>query len=77
VVQREAAAIVVIARGGRVVATLRLPATDGIDLATVDHVARLCLLARRHGCSIRLRAADPDLRSLLGLAGLGDVVDGR
>ena len=44
------------------------------DLATIDALARLCLTARRLGCRVELRGACPELRELLGLVGLGDVV---
>ena len=48
-----------------------LPAAD---LAAVDGLARLQLLARRLGGRIRLRGVDPRLRSVLGLVGLDDVL---
>jgi hypothetical protein len=48
-----------------------------IDLALVDDVARWQLAARRLGCSIRLRDADPDLLDLLDLVGLGVEVGGE
>lgn len=44
------------------------------DLAMVDALARLALVARRIGCRVQLRYASPQLRELLGLAGLADVV---
>ncbi len=44
------------------------------DLATVDALARLQLAARRLGRSIRLRHASRELRELLSLAGLSDVL---
>jgi ABC-type transporter Mla MlaB component len=44
------------------------------DLAAVDALARLALTAGRLHHRIRLRHATPDLRELLALAGLGDVV---
>lgn len=44
------------------------------DLGVVDALARLQLAARGHGCSIRLRRADPDLVALLVLAGLHDII---
>ena len=44
------------------------------DLATVDALARLALDARRAGCRIRLRQACPDLRNLLALAGLAEIL---
>ena len=45
------------------------------DLAAVDELARLALAARRLGCVLRLRDADPALLDLLALVGLrGEVV---
>jgi hypothetical protein len=59
--------------------TLRLLTCDvaaltEADLATVDDLARLQLIARRLGMTVRLRDASRELRELLDLAGLGDVV---
>ncbi|MFE3152262.1 STAS domain-containing protein [Streptomyces sp. NPDC059218] len=48
----------------------------GADLALVEAVARLGLVARRAGSRrLRLRNVPPELRSLLDLVGLADVVD--
>lgn len=44
------------------------------DCATVDELARLQLTARRHGRGIVLRRAAPELRELIGLCGLADVL---
>jgi ABC-type transporter Mla MlaB component len=44
------------------------------DLGTVDALARLQLTARRLGGSVRLRNAPAELRELLALAGLGEVI---
>jgi ABC-type transporter Mla MlaB component len=44
------------------------------DIGTVDAVARIQLTARRLGCRVRLDRASPELRDLLALAGLRDVV---
>ena len=44
------------------------------DCGTVDALARLQLKARRHGRRIVLRNACTELRELLGLAGLMDVL---
>ncbi len=49
-------------------------AVVGSDLATVDALAQLALVARRRGCRVQLRHASPELRELLALAGLADVV---
>jgi ABC-type transporter Mla MlaB component len=51
------------------VAALRRP-----DAATVDALARLQLTARRLGREIRLRRPSPELRELLDLFGLREVV---
>jgi hypothetical protein len=50
------------------------PAQAAPDLSVVEHLARLQLVARRAGCSIRLRDASAALSELLDLAGLSDVV---
>ncbi len=66
---------VVLLRDGREVATWPLLcARAQPDLGLVDEVARLHLAATRLGCSIRLRAACPDLVRLLDLAGLHEIV---
>ena len=44
------------------------------DLATVDALARLALDARRAGCRVRLRHACRELRNLLVLAGLAEIL---
>lgn len=44
------------------------------DAGTLDALARLQLTARRNGSQVVLRAASDDLRLLLELAGLRDVV---
>jgi ABC-type transporter Mla MlaB component len=41
---------------------------------TVDALARLQLAARRAGCQVRLRRASAELRSLVALMGLADVL---
>jgi ABC-type transporter Mla MlaB component len=46
------------------------------DLAVVDCLARLQLAARRSGCELRLLHADPELRGLLDLVGLAEVLLG-
>lgn len=43
-------------------------------VATVNALAGLQLVARRHGCRIRLRGAGPELLLLLELVGLTDTV---
>jgi hypothetical protein len=44
------------------------------DLELVDALARLQLAAGRLGCAVRLHGACDDLRSLLDLVGLSDVM---
>ncbi|MFH9563994.1 STAS domain-containing protein [Streptomyces globisporus] len=44
------------------------------DLTAVEAVARLGLVARRAGHTLRLRRVPPELRALLNLVGLADVV---
>ena len=46
------------------------------DLALVGALARLQLAALRLGCSIRLRDPCPELRDLLDLVGLAELVAG-
>jgi hypothetical protein len=46
------------------------------DLALVDALARLQLLALRQGCSIELRDVTDDLAALLELVGLTDLLMG-
>jgi hypothetical protein len=40
------------------------------ELAAVDALARLGLVARRLGCPLRVRRASPELRDLVALCGL-------
>jgi len=44
------------------------------DAVTVDALARLQLVARRHGCQVRLRGASDELRELMGFMGLDAVL---
>jgi ABC-type transporter Mla MlaB component len=44
------------------------------DAVTIDALARLQLGARRRGCQVRLRNAPGDLRALVALMGLQDVL---
>ncbi|PCG87567.1 hypothetical protein CIB93_02410 [Streptomyces sp. WZ.A104] len=44
------------------------------DLTAVEAVARLALVARRAGHTLRLRRAEPEFRALLDLVGLAEVV---
>jgi ABC-type transporter Mla MlaB component len=45
-----------------------------VDLGTIDALARLTLTARRLGSQVRLQDASTELRDLLALVGLADVV---
>ena len=44
------------------------------DARTIDALARLALIARRHGCEPRLCHASEELRCLIGFAGLSGVL---
>ena len=44
------------------------------DAVTVDALARLQLAAQRRGCRIRLENASPELKELVALMGLSDVL---
>ena len=44
--------------------------TLAAELAAVDALARLALVARRLGCPLRVRRASPQLRDLVELCGL-------
>ena len=46
------------------------------DLGTVDALARMSLAAKRRDCRLRLHAVSPELRALVALAGLSDVLLG-
>ena len=45
------------------------------SLATVDLLARLSLTARRHGATVRIEHASPELLELLGLCGFEGVLE--
>jgi ABC-type transporter Mla MlaB component len=49
---------------------------DGVeaDAVTVDALARLQLAARGYACTVRLRGASDELRSLVDFMGLADVL---
>lgn len=44
------------------------------NVVTLDALARLQLVARRHDCSVRLRCASPELLDLIAFAGLAEVL---
>jgi anti-anti-sigma regulatory factor len=45
-----------------------------VDVSTLDALARLALASRRRGRGLVLRNAAPELRDLVALAGLGEVL---
>lgn len=47
---------------------------DRVDVAAVDLLARLKLIAWRRGRLLRIQSASPELRELLALTGLSEVV---
>ncbi|MBA2275936.1 MAG: STAS domain-containing protein [Chloroflexi bacterium] len=47
------------------------------DLGTIDALARLQLIARRHGQQLRLCRASADLQALIALLGLSDTLPCR
>ena len=44
------------------------------DSVSVDALARLALAARRHGCSVQLCGASPELSALVSFIGLAEVL---
>jgi hypothetical protein len=67
-------AVVEVVDGDRHVATLPMDRGISPDLVTVDTLARLQLVVRRLGWSMRLRNPCAELASLLDLVGLADVI---
>jgi hypothetical protein len=65
---------VVLMRGDAEVARWPLPGGRCPDLSVVDLLARLQLVARRLGLSIRLSDPPSGLLALIGLAGLAEVI---
>ncbi len=49
-------------------------ASVGADAVVVDALARLQVAARRAGCQVRLRGASGELRAVVALMGLSDVL---
>ncbi|MGH3550733.1 MAG: hypothetical protein ACRDQU_21955, partial [Pseudonocardiaceae bacterium] len=72
----DTGAMVVLVRGGIDLACWPLVRTCRPDLAVVEEAARLQIAARRLGCSIQLRGMCTELRELLALLGLTEVVTG-
>jgi anti-anti-sigma regulatory factor len=55
--------------------TLHVDARElAASAAAVDLLARLALMARRHGCELSLRGVSAELRELIDLAGLSQVL---
>jgi hypothetical protein len=75
--QKGWATIVLIAPSGSELQSWRLAGDGPPDLEVVDVLARAALIARRRGCSIRLRGACDELLKLLDLAGLRVEVFGQ
>jgi hypothetical protein len=73
-VARDTEAEVVLVRDGRELARWSLSTADRHPLCVIDQLARLQLGVGRLGCSIRLRRLEPELRELLELAGLDEVL---
>lgn len=57
-----------------VVVICDVAALTSVDIGTVDALCRLALATRRLGCRLVVRGASPELRGLLGLAGISGVV---
>jgi len=56
--------------------TLLVVDVEGLaaDAKTIDALARLALIAQRHGCRPRLWHASQELRDLIDFSGLGEVL---
>jgi ABC-type transporter Mla MlaB component len=63
-----------VVRGETTVVLCDLAELSRADMGTVDALARLALRARRMGCLVSLRDASPELRELLALAGLCEIL---
>jgi hypothetical protein len=66
--------MVVLLRGETELARWPLPNNSRPDLSVIDQLARWQLTARRLGCSIRVHNTCCQLRALLNLAGLAEVL---
>ena len=67
------ATVVLVVKNGTEMAVGRLD-TRRPDLPLVDALARIQLTARRHACRVCLRGISEELRGLLDLVGLADVL---
>jgi ABC-type transporter Mla MlaB component len=62
--------------GGGIEVLLCEVAGVAVDAVAVDALARLALAGRRAGCELRLCGASEELRALVGLMGLAEVLLG-
>jgi hypothetical protein len=69
-------ATIVLARGDAEVASWPLPGSARPTLDVVDELARLHLMARRAGYTVRLRGACAEFAELLDLVGLPELAIG-
>jgi hypothetical protein len=69
----RATTVVLVVAGGTAAVVARVDARRP-DLALVDAILRLQLTARRRGCAVELRDVTDDLRALLRLVGVADVL---
>ena len=72
-VPRATSALLVLVAGDVELVLGSIPAREP-DLALVEFLARLQLEAKRRRCSLRVLAACGDLRDLIDLVGLSDVL---
>jgi hypothetical protein len=63
-----------LARGGDVDAISCDVSELAAELAAVEALARLALVARRLGCPLKVRRASPELRDLVEFCGLSDAL---
>src|SRR2546429_238246 len=63
-----------LAAGGGIEAVACDVGSLAAELAAVDALARLALVARRLGCPLKVRRASPELRDLVAFCGLSDAL---
>ncbi len=68
--------MVVLARGDTELGRWPLGYLNRADLGVVDQLARMHLVARRAGCTVRLCEVAPELSKLLKLVGLAELETG-
>ena len=66
--------VLVLSRGADERVIGRVAPDRPCDLAVVDRLLRIQLVARRRGWTLHLRAPDPELVTLLELCGFGEVL---